>query len=305
MQALPRLASSRACCRLARRSLATVESHAAADLPTPERLAHRRATFEAKYAERLAQKARECVQRPAAHSDGRRKGADDWRKLAESARAARAPPIAKPKPPASQAPRSTSATPAPIKSTQQPTLASIIDVDRIRADGLEGPAIGNLWTAYHASKTTHLSAAIPSPIYARMAATARRYPEFVVPLSRGEGTEMWMLQWAATPVGMRTLFTPLAAFQTHGTYASPALALTHYEELERERGIVLMRGERTTDGAGAGLSQTDAQLLVVRTQRFYNAVEGSAEHDLLHVFHNEPQRFDVAELIRLSTAEVA
>ncbi|CAO1615628.1 unnamed protein product [Parajaminaea phylloscopi] len=63
-------------------------------------------------------------------------------------------------------------------------LSSILDLDKILTDEAMTPAkIGELWTGYHSLKGK-LSAVIPAEAYERLVSTARKYPQFVLPLPR-------------------------------------------------------------------------------------------------------------------------
>jgi ATP synthase F1 complex assembly factor 1 len=141
-----------------------------------------------------------------------------------------------------------------------------------------------------------------------MLATSLLYPEFVVPLAREQGVEMWLLQWARPTAAVSTvLFTPLAAYHARGTYAQPALILTHYADLLGTHAVALMRGERT-DPAASVLTADEAKVLVWRLQRFYNTSpategEGSRYRRLLEDFHRPRGRdeaFDIEGLAKLA-----
>lgn len=120
---------------------------------------------------------------------------------------------------------------------------------------------------------------------------------------------MIFLQWAFVPnpnsastssVETTTvLFTPLATFKSHGTFAQPALCLTHYTDLADSHGLVLLRGEITTSDQGnAMVTSTDAQLLCWRLQQYFASDEGTQQQDLLKSFHGKGStEFDLATLV--------
>lgn len=149
-----------------------------------------------------------------------------------------------------------------------------------------------------------------------MHSLARKHPQFVLPLPReGGGQEFFFLQWAFYEHGESTvIFTSLEEYKLKQGYARPFLTLTHWTDLveeeepssssspetssEEQGGAVLMRGEITSttppkvavklpNGAGEVtppldqkerylLGMSDAQLLLLGLQRFYN-LEGSGE----------------------------
>lgn len=102
------------------------------------------------------------------------------------------------------------------------------------------------------------------------------------------------------PPPSTVLFTPLAEYKARQEYSQPYLILTHYTDLAASHDVVLMRGEVS---ANVALNATDAQVLAVRMQLFYNdsgkggEVE-SRRRDLLRSFHEAPEQFDVEALIR-------
>lgn len=198
----------------------------------------------------------------------------------------------------------------------------------------------------------YVCAAIPLDLYEKMNNVAAKYPAFVVPVPRvkdptapavkGEedtAYEMYFLQWGfhdvppipsatedpfvppqkqsvpsegSNPQTSTILFTPLAEYKMRGTFATPYLVLTHYTDLARTHGIVLLRGEITPASAAGGggvdgrymLNQEDAQLLSMAVQKFYLWGQGTgttqdAEGErLLRLFHEQPAEFKWEALLK-------
>lgn len=154
-----------------------------------------------------------------------------------------------------------------------------------------------------------MGAVVPTKTYRQMYELSRKYPEFILPLPRqspnGEkGAEMIFLQWAALPsdtpaedTATSVLFTSLAAYKAHGTFAQPALCVTHYTDLAQSHNLILLRGEITTsESSGQPLmTSTDAQLLLYRLQQYYGSSEGSERRAVLESFHGKGT-FDVDAL---------
>ncbi|GAA5975289.1 hypothetical protein JCM11641_005923 [Rhodosporidiobolus odoratus] len=201
-------------------------------------------------------------------------------------------------------------------------LHDIMDLSKV--PDLTTSALSKLWTTYHQAKG-FLSAAIPTETYLRMINSARRFPIFVLPLTRTaempEGqeaesaTEMHLLEWAVlpqpttvtepVPPPSTVLFTPLAEYKARQSFAQPYLILTHYTDLSTSHGLVLMRGEIS---ANVTLNTTDAQVLAVRMQLFYNDQNKGGEveqgrRELLRAFHQKPEEFNVDALIKLAAAD--
>lgn len=207
--------------------------------------------------------------------------------------------------------------------------------------------ISVLWRAYHSSRSGgtgrgFLSASVPVDRYEQMMSVATRYPRFVVPLPRpgaaGEQSEdkpayeFYFMEWgfhgappepstnsdpfttprpSSNPQTSTILFTPLQEYKLRNSFATPYLVLTHYSDLAKSHGLVLLRGEITPSSANApvggmgdsdgrySLSQQDAQLLAIVVQRFYLWSEGENERTaLLKVFHDKPEDFKWEELLK-------
>ncbi|GAA6061318.1 hypothetical protein JCM10212_003208 [Sporobolomyces blumeae] len=211
--------------------------------------------------------------------------------------------------------------PQPYKKGDSPVkpLHDIMDLSKVH--DLTSGALSQLWTTYHQAKG-FLSAAIPTETYLRMISSARKYPLFVLPLQRDvvgeapDGTqteqavEMYLLEWSLlpqpanvtepVPAPSTVLFTPLAEYKSRQEFAQPYLILTHYTDLSASHDVVLMRGEITPNVA---LNDTDAQVLAVRMQLFYNdkAEKGEVDlerRELLRIFHEEPDKFEWQRLIK-------
>ncbi|KAF9269960.1 ATP11-domain-containing protein [Marasmius fiardii PR-910] len=104
------------------------------------------------------------------------------------------------------------------------------------------------------------------------------------------------------------LFTPLIEYKMRNSFATPYLVLTHYTDLAKTHGIVLLRGEITPTSAGNGhlLSQEDAQVLSVGLQKFYLWDNTSADSSnigerMLKAFHENPDTFNWQELLQYGT----
>jgi len=172
-----------------------------------------------------------------------------------------------------------------------------------------------------------------------MLGVAGRYSTFVLPLPRvalgdkkseDNAYEFYFMQWGFhgsppqpsaspedpfiapspssphLPQTSTILFTPLGEYKLRQSFATPYLVLTHYTDLAKTQGIVLLRGEITASSAsGEGseerwmLSQEDAQMLAVGVQRFYLWDEGKGEGEkLVKTFHEQPGEFKWEDLLK-------
>jgi len=177
-----------------------------------------------------------------------------------------------------------------------------------------------------------------------MSIVGGKYPSFVLPVPRpqkeqgkeGEemAYEMYYMEWGfheppempsapepelfaskadsgakTTPSGQNPpistiLFTPLQEYKMRTSFATPYLVLTHYTDLVKTHGIVLLRGEITSSSGGQGylLSQEDAQILSMGVQKFYLWEDKKAEGEsrgekILKAFHESPDAFKWEDML--------
>lgn len=98
------------------------------------------------------------------------------------------------------------------------------------------------------------------------------------------GADIHFLQWAFHPPASSpeakqqsspthnvhtstVIFTHLAAYKNHGSYAQPHTTLTHHLDLADEKGLVLMHGQVMPD---SGVTAPEATWLANCVQRFYD-----------------------------------
>lgn len=178
------------------------------------------------------------------------------------------------------------------------TLASYVDVDKLRKH-TNAKEIEFIWRMGH-SKESLICAVIPSPIYNRMISLARSNPMFILPLRRGSGLEMHLMEFKFPESNVtHILFTSLLEYKTHGEFARPHTTVMHFEDLAMEKGVVLMRGEVEGDKHGVGLD--DAGTLVMAVQKMYGAdsdtERGRKRRSLLEKFTKGSDEFNVDRLM--------
>lgn len=204
------------------------------------------------------------------------------------------PPLPQPQEPASPStsqpiPKSRPSDPPGIK-----TLSSYIDIPKT----LELPQkeIEYIWRLRHASDSQSLCAVIPHAIYKRIEATARRHPQFILPLPReSKGAEIHFLQWTfPTPTTTTVLFTHLAEFKLRGEYAQPHTTVTHHLDIADPKGLVLLQGSVID---GRGIAVDEGKWLLMCLQRFYGAEELADRRKLLEQFSQGDGGFKVEELL--------
>ena len=208
------------------------------------------------------------------------------------------PPPPPPPQPLSEAPR----TPTPKATFDKPStppgiklLSSFLDVPKTIE--LPQKEIEYIWRLRHASDPRSLCAVIPQATYGRIEATAKRHPQFILPLPReGQGAEIHFLQWTfPTPTTATVLFTHLAEFKLRGEFSQPHTTVTHHLDLAGPKGLVLLQG---TVVEGRGMSVDEGKWLLMCLQKFYGGVEEKAQRKkLLEQFSQGDGGFKVEELL--------
>ena len=224
----------------------------------------------------------------------------DAQKKAAASQVPLSPELADPPP----APSPEASRPS-VKSTQQlasdfsksagiKTLSSFIDVPKT----LELPQkeIEYLWRLRHANDARSLCAVIPQSTYARIEGTARRHPQFILPIPREEqGAEIHFLQWTfPSPTTTTVLFTHLAEYKLRGEYAQPHTTVTHHLDLANPKGLVLLQG---TVMENRGITVDEGKWLLMCLQKFYAGEVRIERQQLLEQFSQGNGDFKVEQLL--------
>ncbi|KAI9796147.1 MAG: hypothetical protein M1833_006485 [Piccolia ochrophora] len=201
------------------------------------------------------------------------------------------PPPRQPDAPSPTASGPSSSSKAPVKP-----LSSYIDIPKTLS--LPTREIEYIWRLRHASSPSSLCAVIPATTYERIADTARRHPQFILPLPReGQGAEIHFLQWTfPTPDTATVLFTHLAEYKLRGEYSQPHTTVTHHLDLSGPKGLVLLQGSVVE---GRGVSVEEGKWLLMCLQKFYGLEQSQkgARKKLLEQFSQGDGGFKVEELL--------
>ncbi|KAK9474018.1 ATP11 protein-domain-containing protein [Dipodascopsis tothii] len=187
-------------------------------------------------------------------------------------------------------------------------LSSFVDVEKLRMHQ-DAKEIELIWRARFANDPHALCASVVADRFELVAGNARKYPMFVLPLPRGEGSnEMQFVQWTFPDSHtVHCLFTSLAEYKLHKEFARPHTTMIYHKELAESHGLVLINGSVEKD-MSMGVTAADAQFLVLTLQKFYNSdprlAEGAYEREkalrrrtLLELFKNGTDTFDLQRLI--------
>ena len=203
-----------------------------------------------------------------------------------------------PPPPSPQTSDSSQTTSSsPTQTTDPPgvkNLSSFVNVDKL----LELPEkeIEYLWRLRHSRDPRSLCAVIAQATYRRIESTARRHPQFILPLPREtQGAEIHFLQWTfPTPSTSTILFTHLAEFKARGEYAQPHTTVTHHLDIADIKGLVLLQGSVVE---GRGITAEEAKWLLMCLQKFYGDEDKVERKRLLEQFSQGDGDFKVEHLL--------
>ncbi|XP_030852142.1 ATP synthase mitochondrial F1 complex assembly factor 1-like [Strongylocentrotus purpuratus] len=170
-------------------------------------------------------------------------------------------------------------------SGEEKGLDSVVKVDLLRKHSAE--EITEIWKGFHREKD-FICAVIPKETYAKIQQKAKEFPMFLYPLPRDEGYEFFFAQFFIDSC----YFTSVINYQAYQENAPALLTLTHYTELQEEKGIVLMRGELDTKY----LTVQQAQFFANEVQLYY-ASDDADRLRLLRDFNKRPADFKHADLI--------
>ncbi|KAF2763900.1 ATP11-domain-containing protein [Teratosphaeria nubilosa] len=211
-----------------------------------------------------------------------------------------APPPPQPQSPAQQQAKQYTKT---IKDGIK-TLDSFIDVEKTAQ--LPHKEIEALWRLRHVRDPQSLCAVMQTDTFNRIAKTAKKYPQFILPLPREKhGAEIHFLQWTfPSPTTATALFTHLAEFKLRGEFAQPHTTVTHHLDLtnHRDGGLVLMEG-RVMEGKG--ITVEEGKWLLMCLQKFYGfeahsegaKVNAGRRQKLMEQFTGGDEAFRVEELL--------
>ncbi|KAK5111561.1 hypothetical protein LTR62_004857 [Meristemomyces frigidus] len=215
-------------------------------------------------------------------------------------------PYQEPPPPSSQTAVSPNETASPpVKKSSKDgvkSLDSFIDVEKTSA--LPPKEIESIWRLRHVQDGQSLCAIMKADTFSRIAATAKKHPQFILPLPReGQGAEIHFLQWTFPSQSTATvMFTHLAEFKLRGEYAQPHTIVTHHLDLAAKNNVVLLEGRVTEN---KGLTVDEGRWLLMCLQKFYGfealsdrAAESKERRQrLMRQFSGGDEGFKVEELL--------
>lgn len=182
------------------------------------------------------------------------------------------------------------------------TLSTFIDVEK--TSELPRKEIETIWRLRHIKDPNSLCAVMQADTFERIADTARKHPQFILPIPReGQGAEIHFLQWTFPSETTATvLFTHLAEFKLRGEFAQPHTTVTHHLDLADQKGLVMLEGRVMEN---RGISVEEGKWLLMCLQKFYGfeahteTAKENAERrkKLMEQFSGGDEKFKVEELL--------
>ena len=182
------------------------------------------------------------------------------------------------------------------------TLSSFIDVEKTAE--LPQKEIEAIWRLRHVKDPNSLCAVMQTDTFERIVETARKHPQFILPIPREEqGAEIHFLQWTfPSPTTVTVLFTHLAEFKLRGEFAQPHTTVTHHLDLADRNGLVMLEGRVMEN---RGISVDEGKWLLMCLQKFYGfephseTAKQNAERrkKLMEQFSGGDESFKVEELL--------
>uniref|UniRef100_UPI00358E2D3A ATP synthase mitochondrial F1 complex assembly factor 1 isoform X2 n=1 Tax=Myxine glutinosa TaxID=7769 RepID=UPI00358E2D3A len=146
------------------------------------------------------------------------------------------------------------------------SLASVMKLELVR--GKDPEEIAKIWTQYFSSRPS-VSGVVPGNTFSKMLGRARQCPLFAYVLPRSDGYEFFVGQWD----DLQVHFTSLINVQRMGENAPTQLSLQHFDELQKEKRIVLM----AADVNPHFMTLMEARCLVNQVQMFYGEDDSGQE----------------------------
>lgn len=144
--------------------------------------------------------------------------------------------------------------------------------------------VEEIWKMYFSTRNS-ICAIIPKKKYVQISTLATLCPQFIYPVPRDEGYEMFLGQWSDNMI----FFTSLIYYQKHGEHATPQVSMHHYPNLQESHDIVLMAAKVDENQ----ISVQDTQFLAYLVELFYGTDEG----DLVRKFRYKPSEFRHEEVV--------
>ena len=167
-------------------------------------------------------------------------------------------------------------------------LGDIVKLPLLRAK--EAGEIKEIWSAYHAKRADACARSLESTQASLLVDRAQAAPLQLHPVRRGEGHFLLLSQFQHRK---HFLFTFLEDYKKNAALARPYLTLTLHDDLAKDRGLVLLRGDVETE-----LAKAEAEFLVGQTLQSYCVLSRFSAPSGPLTFNQEPKRFDLDAMMR-------
>lgn len=155
-------------------------------------------------------------------------------------------------------------------------LNKLLKVDLMKEKTTE--EVTTIWKQFFSTHNS-ICAIIPKKKFTQISTLASVCPQFIYPVPRDDGYEMFLGQWQDNMI----FFTSIIYYQKHGEHAPSQLSMHHYPNLQESHDIVLMASRVDPEQ----ISVQDAQFLAYLVELFYGTDDG----ELVRKFRYQPDTF--------------
>ncbi len=163
----------------------------------------------------------------------------------------------------------------------------MVHVEKLRDESPK--SIKKAWLRFH-RKTDSLASVLEAPSFARLVERTTACPMFVFPVPDKTKTGFRSMLFQAVEPHVH-LYTELEMFKQRGAAAPAALSCVFYDDLAKDKGLVLMRGQVDL----AMLSPTDAAFLANQATIWYF---DEARYELVRQFNHRPAEFNFDRVVQ-------
>jgi ATP synthase F1 complex assembly factor 1 len=176
----------------------------------------------------------------------------------------------------------------PLKKWVLPGKKKLEEIIHFDLFATESPErIVQVWGEYYNRRMDVLSDSMKSNIFQLMKSRMKQCPNFILPIQKKLGYFNMYLQSQEKQI----LFTTLREFQMLGEKSIPAFTMNYYDDFEKQKELVLWRGEINVNVMDKG----DAYKMVKMMYSFY--IQDDLYNRFVEPFNKRPHEFDYQKFL--------
>ena len=167
-------------------------------------------------------------------------------------------------------------------------LGDIVKLPLLRKE--QAPRIKEIWAEYHSNRADAVARTLEETQATLLVDRAQAAPLQLHPVRRGEGHFLLLSQFQHRK---HFLFTFLEDYKKNPALARPWLTMTLHDDLVKDRGLVLVRGDVEKE-----LAKNEAEFLMDQTVQSYCVLSRFSAPSGPLTFNQEPKKFDLDGMMR-------